>query len=339
MKNQSTFAEFKDLQEAIQTLKEEFGKNLSKELNLTKVSAPLFVESDRGINDDLNGIEKPVSFKISALNHKNAEVVQSLAKWKRMTLSEHQFPLGSGLFADLVAIRPDDTVDSTHSILIDQWDWELAISEEQRNIEFLKNTVKKIYSALLKTEKDLCLKYTNLTKVLPDEVFFIHSQQLLDMYPQQSPKERENSIAKKHKAVFIMGIGSKLSNGEAHDLRAPDYDDWTSKNEDSFFGLNGDLIVYHPNLDAALELSSMGIRVHKEALLNQLEITETLGRTSLDFHQKLVQGKLGFSIGGGIGQSRVAMFLLNKSHIKEVQKSFLEFLKIYRCVFYNSFVF
>lgn len=306
---------------AIQHIKESFQRELAKELNLRRVTAPLFVLSGIGINDDLNGVERPVSFPIDALGGKRAEVVHSLAKWKRSKLGAYDIAPGYGLYTDMNAIRTFEDLDNLHSLYVDQWDWEKTIREEDRNLEYLKDTVRKIFTAVKKIEKEIYERFPHITPWLPDEVTFIHSQQLLDLYPDLSPKERENEIAKKYGAVFIIGIGAPLSNGEPHDGRAPDYDDWISENEEGFRGLNGDLILWNPVLDSAFELSSMGIRVSPESLCAQLKERGCEERARFDFHKSLLEGKLPYSIGGGIGQSRLCMYLLQKAHIGEVQAS------------------
>lgn len=306
---------------AIQHIKESFQRELAKELNLRRVTAPLFVLSGTGINDDLNGVERPVSFPIDALGGLQAEVVHSLAKWKRSKLGAYDIAPGYGLYTDMNAIRTFEDLDNLHSLYVDQWDWEKTIREEDRNIAYLKETVRKIFRAVKKIESEIYDRFPHITPWLPEEVTFIHSQQLLDLYPDLSPKERENEIAKKHGAVFIIGIGADLSDGMPHDGRAPDYDDWISENEEGYKGLNGDLILWNPVLESAFELSSMGIRVSPESLLAQLKERGCENRAAFDFHKALLEGKLPYSIGGGIGQSRLCMYLLQKAHIGEVQAS------------------
>jgi aspartate--ammonia ligase len=301
-------------------LKQTFISTLSTELGLIKVEGPLIVEKGTGINDDLNGIEKPVAFKAKDLKDKQLEVVQSLAKWKRLKLAQIGAEAGQGVYVDMRALRPDEDLSNIHSIYVDQWDWEKVIRVEDRNIAFLKQQVQKIYQALLKTEQWLNESYGS-EKTLPNSVYFIHSEALLQAYPTLTPKEREDAIARKHGAVFIIGIGHTLSNGSAHDLRSPDYDDWSSLADHDLKGLNGDLIVWNPILERAFELSSMGIRVDEKALSYQLENKKLEERKALHWHQLLLSGKLPYTIGGGIGQSRLAMFLLQKSHIQEVQQS------------------
>ena len=306
---------------AIALVKEAMVKELASELKLMRVSSPLVVLDGTGINDDLNGIERAVAFPIKAMAEKKAVVVHSLAKWKRLRLTELGIALDNGIIADMRALRPDEDYTPLHSIYVDQWDWEKHIDSSQRTLPFLKATVSKIYSALRKVELLVQEQFPEIPAVLPEKITFIHAEELLLQYPLLNSKERENAIAEKFGAVFIMGIGGKLSDGDAHDGRAPDYDDWSSKNEDGFFGLNGDIIVWHPILKCAFELSSMGIRVNKEAMLHQLKERNCLERTDLYFHNLIVNDKLTQSIGGGIGQSRVCMFMLKKTHIGEVQVS------------------
>lgn len=308
-------------EQGIKLIKEFFQMNLSTELRLRRVTAPLFVLKGLGINDDLNGVERPVTFPIKDLGDAKAEVVHSLAKWKRLTLGEYNIEPGYGIYTDMNAIRADEELDNLHSLYVDQWDWEAVMTAEQRNLGFLKDIVRRIYSAIRRTEFLVCERYSEIKPFLPDEIQFIESEELLQMYPDKSAKEREDLIARKYGAVFIIGIGGKLSNGEPHDGRAPDYDDWTTPNGDGCYGLNGDILIWYPTLDRAVELSSMGIRVDKEALLRQLEITEQQCRKELYFHKKLLAGELPLSIGGGIGQSRLCMVLLHKAHLGEIQAS------------------
>jgi len=308
-------------EQAIKMLKDFFQQNLSTGLQLRRVTAPLFVLQGMGINDDLNGVERAVTFPIMDLGDARAEVVHSLAKWKRLTLAEYNIKPGFGIYTDMNAIRADESLGNLHSLYVDQWDWEMTIRKEDRNIDFLKRIVRRIYSAILRTEYLIYESYPVLEPFLAREVYFIHSEQLRDLFPDSSPKEREDLIARKYGAVFIMGIGGKLSDGKVHDLRAPDYDDWTTPNEDGFTGLNGDLLVWNPILNRSEELSSMGIRVDTEAMLRQLAICGKEERKELYFHRQLISGKLPLSIGGGIGQSRLCMLLLQKAHIGEVQAS------------------
>ena len=286
---------------AIKEVKDFFERALAKSLHLTRVSAPLFVKPESGLNDNLNGVERPVSFGIREQDDATAEIVHSLAKWKRMALKHYGFHSGEGLYTDMTAIRRDEDTDNIHSIYVDQWDWEKVISREERNMETLQYTVRKVYSALRETENYISRRYNYIEPILPDEIFFITSQELEDMYPECTPKERENKIAKLKGAVFISQIGGQLASGEKHDGRAPDYDDWS---------LNGDIIVYYPVLGNALELSSMGIRVDEEALARQLEVAGCEERRELDFQKALLNGELPYTVGGGIGQSRICMFYL-----------------------------
>ena len=313
--------DLKQTEQAIKNIKDFFLQSLSTELRLRRVTAPLFVLRGLGMNDDLNGVERAVNFPIKDMDEARAEVVHSLAKWKRNTLAEYKIENGFGIVTDMNAIRADEELDNVHSLYVDQWDWERVMRKEDRNTKFLKKIVRKIYSAILRTEFYICETYPSINHFLPEDVFFIHSEQLREMYPDMTPKEREDAICRKHGAVFIMGIGGKLGDGKEHDLRAPDYDDWTTENEEGFLGLNGDLLVWYPILDRAMELSSMGIRVDPEALLRQLKVTGKEERTSLYFHKRLLEGELPLSIGGGIGQSRLCMVLLHKAHIGETQSS------------------
>ncbi len=313
-----------DLQQTelgIKKIKDFFQQNLSSELRLRRVTAPLFVLKGMGINDDLNGIERAVNFPIKDIGDERAEIVHSLAKWKRLTLADYGIKEGFGLYTDMNAIRADEELGNLHSLYVDQWDWEMVMSPENRTIEFLKEIVNRIYAALVRTEYLVFETFPAITPILPPAIKFIHAEELLQLYPELSEKERENKIAKEYGAVFIMGIGGKLSNGKPHDGRAPDYDDWTSKSENGYKGLNGDMIVWNPVLEQAVELSSMGIRVNKEVLAEQLKITGQEERKNLYFHQRLLNGELPQSIGGGIGQSRLCMFFLRKGHIGEIQAS------------------
>lgn len=303
-------------EQGIKMIKDFFQANLSTELRLRRVTAPLFVLRGLGINDDLSGVERPVTFPIKDLNDQTAEVVHSLAKWKRLILADQEIKPGYGIYTDMNAIRADEELDNLHSLYVDQWDWEAVITRENRNIDFLKEVVRRIYHAILRTEFLTCETYPQLRPFLPEDIFFIHSEELLQMYPDLSPKERENKICQEHGAVFIIGIGGKLSNGEKHDGRAPDYDDWTTDG-----GLNGDILIWYPILNCAIELSSMGIRVDKESMLLQLKLTDKEERKELYFHKKLLNDELPLTIGGGIGQSRLCMVLLHKAHVGEIQAS------------------
>lgn len=320
--NYKALLDMKQTELGIKQIKEFFQQNLSSELRLRRVTAPLFVLKGMGINDDLNGVERAVSFPIKDLGDQQAEVVHSLAKWKRMTLADYNIGPGYGIYTDMNAIRADEELGNLHSLYVDQWDWERTITPEQRNINFLKSIVTRIYSAMRRTEYMICEMYPQIKSFLAHDIQFIHSEELLQMYPDKTPKERENLITKKYGAVFIIGIGCKLSNGEPHDLRAPDYDDYSTIDPATGLpGLNGDLMVWNEVLGRAIELSSMGIRVDKEALLRQLELSGKEDRKELYFHKRLLNGSLPLSIGGGIGQSRLCMLYLKKAHIGEIQAS------------------
>jgi len=308
-------------EQAIKLIKDTFQQNLSSELKLRRVTAPLFVLKGTGINDDLNGTEKKVTFEIKDYDGKEAEVVNSLAKWKRLALADYGMEDGYGIYTDMNAVRPDEELDNIHSLYVDQWDWELVIHRENRNLDFLIFIVKKIYEAIKRTEFVIQEYYTDITPILPDDITFIHSEDLLAQYPDLSPKERENTVAKKYGAIFIIGIGNTLSNAQPHDGRAPDYDDWISETKPGYNGLNGDIILWNPILENAFEISSMGIRVDPESLNNQLEVTNTTDRKDLEFHARLLNGELPLTIGGGIGQSRLCMYYLRKAHIGEIQSS------------------
>lgn len=306
---------------AIKMVKYTFQRHLAKALGLRRVTAPLFVLSGTGLNDDLNGYERAVSFPIAALGDRRAEVVHSLAKWKRVKLEAYDIAPGYGLYTDMNAIRADEELDNLHSIYVDQWDWEQTIDASNRTLDYLKSTVEKIYSAIRLTELAVYEEFPHITPRLPEEITFIHTEELLQRYPGLTPKEREDAAVRECGAVFLIGIGAPLSDGEPHDGRAPDYDDWSSPNSDGFRGLNGDILVWDSVLDRAVELSSMGIRVSPEALDRQLAATGCEDRAELLFHSRLLAGELPPSIGGGIGQSRLCMFLLQKAHIGEVQAS------------------
>lgn len=308
-------------EQGIKLIKDFFQQNLSTGLQLRRVTAPLFVLQGMGINDDLSGIERAVTFPIKDLGDAKAEVVHSLAKWKRLTLAEYEIPAGYGIYTDMNAIRADESLGNLHSLYVDQWDWERTITDDDRNVTFLKRIVRKIYSAMLRTEYLIWETYPQLEPFLAREVHFIHSEELLREYPGLSAKQREDEVTRKYGAVFIMGIGAELSDGQPHDLRAPDYDDWSTPNEDGFIGLNGDLLVWNPILNRSMELSSMGIRVDRESMLRQLELCDRMERRELYFHKKLLAGELPLCIGGGIGQSRLCMLFLQKAHIGEIQAS------------------
>lgn len=320
---------------AIKQIKDFFQLNLSSELRLHRVTAPLFVLKGMGINDDLNGVERPVSFKIKDMGEAEAEVVHSLAKWKRLTLAEYRIEPGYGIYTDMNAIRADEELDNLHSLYVDQWDWERVITPEERTIAFLQRTVNGIYSSMVRTEYMVCEMYPQISPMLPDSVLFIHAEELRQRYPDLSPKEREDAIAKEYGAVFIIGIGCRLGDGQKHDGRAADYDDWSTVATDAPMiqgavshctgeklpGLNGDLIVWNNVLQRSFEISSMGIRVDKEALLRQLKEEGQEERLNLYYHKQLMSGALPLSIGGGIGQSRLCMLFLRKAHIGEIQAS------------------
>lgn len=308
-------------EKAIKLAKDFFERQLSAELRLRRVTAPLFVLKGTGINDDLNGVERPVSFPIKYMNETRAEIVHSLAKWKRMMLGKLQINHGYGLYTDMNAIRPDEDLDNIHSLYVDQWDWERVISDEERNLKFLKQVVKQIFSVMKRTEYLLFEEYPELEPQLPDTITFIHAQDLLEKYPKLDAKERENHAAREFGAVFIIGIGGSLKNEQKHDGRAPDYDDWTTETENGYRGLNGDIIVWNAVLERAFEISSMGIRVNKEALTKQLAIAGCEDRAGLMWHKMLLNDELPQTIGGGIGQSRLCMYFLRKAHIGEIQSS------------------
>ena len=319
--NYKALLDMRQTEQGIKLIKDFFQQNLSTELRLHRVTAPLFVLKGLGINDDLNGVERPVTFPIKDLGDAKAEVVHSLAKWKRLTLAEYQIEPGYGVYTDMNAIRADEELDNIHSLYVDQWDWEAVITRQDRTVAYLKDVVRRIYCAIRRTEYLVCESYRQIKPFLPAEIHFIHSEELLQMYPGMTTKEREDAICKKYGAVFLMGIGGKLSNGEPHDGRAPDYDDWSTMGENGFEGLNGDILIWYPVLERSLEISSMGIRVDKESLLRQLELSGKQERKNLFFHQQLLNDALPLSIGGGIGQSRLCMMLLQKAHIGEIQAS------------------
>ncbi|HER08215.1 MAG TPA: aspartate--ammonia ligase [Bacteroides sp.] len=311
----------KETERAIKMIKDFFEMNLAAELKLRRVTAPLFVQRGTGINDDLNGIERPVSFEIRDMEHSVAEIVHSLAKWKRMMLADYEIANSYGIYTDMNALRPDEELDNTHSVYVDQWDWEKIILPEERNLRYLKKIVNKIYSVIKRTEFIVYEHYPEIMPLLPDEIHFIHSEELYARYPGLEPAERENRIAEAYGAVFIIGIGAELPGGRPHDGRAPDYDDWSTETENGFRGLNGDIVIWNPVLECAFELSSMGIRVDRAALLKQLDIQGKNERKELLFHKRLLNGEFPESVGGGIGQSRLCMYFLRKAHIGEVQAS------------------
>ena len=306
---------------AIKAVKDMFQDNLSAQLALLRVTAPMVVMSGMGLNDDLNGVESPVSFRVKDMDGSQAEIVHSLAKWKRIKLSQMNVPEGRGIYTDMNALRPEEELDNLHSIYVDQWDWEKVITREQRSLDFLKKTVRRIYEAIKVTENKLYVEFPQIEPMLPEEIFFVHAEELLQMYPGLNPKEREDAVVKEHKAVFIIGIGGALSDGHSHDGRSADYDDWSTLNEDGYHGLNGDLLLWNPVLECSFEISSMGIRVDGEALRRQLELRGEAWKSELMYHKALLEGELPYTIGGGIGQSRLCMFLLRKAHIGEIQSS------------------
>ncbi|MBQ6710369.1 MAG: aspartate--ammonia ligase [Bacteroidales bacterium] len=308
-------------EKAIKAVKEMFQDNLSAQLALLRVTAPMVVMSGMGLNDDLNGVESPVAFPVKDMEGRSAEVVHSLAKWKRLKLAQMDVPPGRGIYTDMNALRPEEDLDNIHSIYVDQWDWEKVITEDQRNLDFLKKTVRRIYEAIKVTENKLYVEFPQIEPMLPENVFFIHSEELLQRYPGMTPKEREDAVTKEYGAVFVIGIGGKLSDGSVHDGRSADYDDWTTPNEDGYLGLNGDLLLWNPVLGHAFEISSMGIRVDADALARQLELRGETGKSGLLYHRLLLEGGLPLTVGGGIGQSRLCMFLLRKAHIGEIQSS------------------
>ena len=308
-------------EKAIKAVKDMFQGNLAAQLALLRVTAPMVVMSGTGLNDELNGVERPVAFPVKGMASRQAEVVHSLAKWKRVKLAQMDVPAGRGIYTDMNALRPDEELDNIHSIYVDQWDWEKVITPQQRNLDYLKRVVRRIYEAVKVTENKLYVDFPQIVPMLPEEVFFIHAEELLQMYPGLSPKEREDAVVKEHKAVFIIGIGGLLSNGEPHDGRSSDYDDWSSLNSDGYCGLNGDLLLWNPVLGHAFEISSMGIRVDEEVLRRQLELRGEQAKSGLMYHRMLLEGRLPYTIGGGIGQSRLCMFLLRKAHIGEIQSS------------------
>jgi aspartate--ammonia ligase len=311
----------KQTETALKLMKEHFEIGLSSELRLRRVTAPLFVLSSTGLNDNLRGVEEPVEFKIKDMRNQEAEVVQSLAKWKRMMLRDYDIELGSGIYTDMNALRPDEELDNLHSIYVDQWDWERVISREERTLETLKRAARQVYATIRRTEYYLFTLYPLIRPLLPEELTFIHAEELYEMYPDLSPREREDKITEKHGAVFLIGIGADLPDGKPHDRRAPDYDDWTTETEKGFKGLNGDIIVWNSVLKTACELTSMGIRVDRDELVRQLEITGYQERLELLFPRRLMDGELPSAIGGGIGQSRTAMVYLRKAHIGEIQSA------------------
>ena len=306
---------------AIRFIKRNFERELSGELKLSYVTAPLYVQSGSGINDDLTGVENAVKFKIKDLDNKNVEIVHSLAKWKRMILCDAKYSQGYGIYTDMNAIRADEVLDNIHSVYVDQWDWERVISKDEYNLDFLKKIVRKIYSAIKRTEFLINDQYPSLKSRLADDITFIHSEDAYEMYPNLSPEEREKKLSEKYGAIFIIGIGYTLKDNKPHGSRAPDYDNWSEATFNGHYGLNGDIILWDDIRKDSLEISSMGIRVNKDALLRQLKITKCEERSSLYWHKRLLNGDFPLTIGGGIGQSRICMYLLHKAHIAEVQSS------------------
>ncbi|MDC4235239.1 aspartate--ammonia ligase [Pasteurella multocida] len=308
-------------QQEISFAKNTFTEKLAEHLGIVEIQGPILSQVGNGIQDNLSGAEKAVQVNVKQITDATFEVVHSLAKWKRHTLARFNFAQGEGLFVHMTALRPDeDSLDQTHSVYVDQWDWEKVISAEQRNLAYLKETVRAIYAAILETEEAVSKKF-GLATFLPKDIQFVHSEELVQRFPNMNDKERENAICKEYGAVFLIGIGGKLSDGKPHDVRAPDYDDWTTPSEGEYKGLNGDILVWNPILERAFELSSMGIRVDETALRKQLALTNNKDRLKFDWHQDLVNGRLPLSIGGGIGRSRLVMLLLQKKHIGEVQSS------------------
>lgn len=320
-KNYKSVLDVNQTEQAIKLIKDIFQLNLATELRLHRITAPLFVKQGTGINDDLNGIERPVSFPMKDLQETVAEIVQSLAKWKRLALADLGTKEGFGIYTDMNAIRPDEELTNIHSLYVDQWDWERVISREERNLDFLKKTVRKIYSAFVRTEFHVTENYLDIEPQLPEEITFIHTEELVEQYPDLTPFERETEAVKKYGAIFVIGIGGELPNGEIHDGRAPDYDDWTTPTEKGFKGLNGDIIIWNEVLQRAFEISSMGIRVDKQAMIDQLKLRGLEDRQELMWHKMLLNDELPLTIGGGIGQSRLCMYFLQKAHIGEIQSS------------------
>ena len=317
--NYKSLLDLKRTEKAIKLVKDTFQENLSSELRLRRVTAPLFVLKGTGINDDLNGVERKVTFQVKDMDDREAEVVNSLAKWKRIALADYQIDIGHGIYTDMNAIRPDEELDNIHSLYVDQWDWERVITEKERNLEFLKYIVNKIYEVLKRTEFVIYEHYPELPPRLPDAITFIHSEELQKKYPELDSRERETEAAREYGAIFVIGIGGVLADGKKHDGRAPDYDDWIIETGNGYRGINGDIILWNDVLNMAFEISSMGIRVNKDTLLKQLELTGTSERTELLFHKRLLSGELPLSVGGGIGQSRLCMYFLRKAHIGEIQ--------------------
>jgi aspartate--ammonia ligase len=320
-RNYRSVLSLKETERAIKMVKDFFELNLAAELKLRRVTAPLFVQRGTGINDDLNGIERPVAFEVKDMDGTVAEIVHSLAKWKRMMLADYGIANGYGIYTDMNALRPDEELDNIHSIYVDQWDWEKILMPEERNLDYLKDIVRRIYQVIKRTEFIVYENHPEIVPVLPDDIHFIHSEELYERDPGLNPREREHEVTREHGAIFIIGIGAELPDGRPHDGRAPDYDDWSTETGHGRRGLNGDILVWNPILESAFELSSMGIRVDREALVRQLEIQGKTERTELLFHKRLLKGEYPESVGGGIGQSRLCMYFLRKAHIGEVQAS------------------
>jgi aspartate--ammonia ligase len=322
----------RETERAIKFVKDYFQDHLAAALNLQRVSAPLFLKKGSGVNDDLNGVETKATFRIKDDGHAEAECLFSLAKWKRMVLADYGFEPGEGLYTDMNAIRPDEEcLDNLHSIYVDQWDWERVIGEHERNLDFLKMIVRTIYGVLRQTEAAVHERYPQITPILPDEIVFVHAEELLGHWPDVGPRERESRIVQEHGAVFVIGIGGQLADGTIHDGRAPDYDDWITPTGNGYRGLNGDILLRYPLLGRAFEISSMGIRVNRDTLLQQLQERGVSQRCELQWHRRLLAGELPLSIGGGIGQSRLCMFFLRKLHVGEVHASVWPQWMIDRC--------
>ncbi len=314
--------DLRETERGIKFVKDFFQDHLAEALNLQRVSAPLFLRKGSGVNDDLNGVEAKAAFKIKDDGDSVAECLFSLAKWKRMVLADYGFGQEEGLYTDMNAIRPDEEcLDNLHSIYVDQWDWERIISAEERSLDFLKDIVRRIYEVLKATERAVDEEYTHVESMLPEEIAFVHSEELLEMWPDVGPRERENKITEKHGAVFVIGIGGELADGNIHDGRAPDYDDWVTPTVDGKKGLNGDILLWYPLLERAFEISSMGIRVDGDSLVEQLKIRGAEKRLEMEWHKRLLAGELPLSVGGGIGQSRLCMYFLRKLHVGEVHAS------------------
>ncbi len=330
-KNYKSILDVNQTEQAIKQIRDFFQLNLSSELRLRRVTAPLFVKRGTGVNDDLNGVERPVSFPVKDLNDEVAEIVQSLAKWKRLALADLDIQEGFGIYTDMNAIRPDEELDNVHSLYVDQWDWERVINENDRSLDFLKYIVKKVYASLIRTEYFVSENYLEIEPELPEQITFVHAEEMAAKYPDLSPREREDMEAKKHGAIFVIGIGGEMPNGETHDGRAPDYDDWNTPTVNGYKGLNGDILVWNNVLQRSFELSSMGIRVNKKGLLEQLKLRGLEERKELMWHKMLLNDQLPLTVGGGIGQSRLCMYFLRKAHIGEIQSSLWPLEMIEKC--------